>query len=308
GEPDPSADRPGLTPATVEALDDMAAVFAALTQRRGGAHARTALAEYLATEAVPLLTAPAPTEPLRRRVFTGVARLTLLLGGMCLDAGAQGLAQHYYRTGHDLARDAADDLTRAVALRAMSSQARVLEDHERALRLAEAAVDLAGPNPPPGVHAFLLAQRAVTLADRGDRRGALDALARAEAAHERASRRGGAFTTYSRAGLHHQAGEALSALGDPAASAAYEASVRHRAPGHHRQLALTRARLAEAELRAGELERACHHWDAFLGSVPYVPASCPVRRALRQLRSELNPHRTHPLARAVLARAATLAP
>ncbi|MDG4864509.1 hypothetical protein P8605_40825, partial [Streptomyces sp. T-3] len=100
----------------------MTRTFASLADAHGGAHARTALAAYLADDVAKTLSAPA-TGALRAELLTGGAQLTHLLASMTSDAGQQGLAQRHYRAALGLAHEAGDRSTYAITLRAMSAEA-----------------------------------------------------------------------------------------------------------------------------------------------------------------------------------------
>ncbi|MFJ1643806.1 tol-pal system YbgF family protein [Streptomyces sp. NPDC088258] len=298
---------PRATAADLRRMQWMILAFADLMERHGGAHARTALTIYVADDTGGVLAAPA-LPSLRRELFTGAGQLTHLLGRMSMDAGHQGLAQHYFTASLELAREGDDRRLYAITLRAMSLQALHLGFVQHAWQLADAAVDTAGPRTDPSTRAFLLSQRGLTHAHARRRREAVKDLASAEAQHDRASGPAGPFTLYPRAGLDYQRGRALLALGDPVQAArALETAAGARAGDRHRSSALTRARLAETLLAQGRLEESCVHWDVFLDHYPYL-RSATADRALRQLRTSLRGFRHQPHAAAVLRRARSLTP
>ncbi|MFC8824163.1 hypothetical protein ACFT9I_02250 [Streptomyces sp. NPDC057137] len=293
------------SPADAEMLRGMTHVFADLAERHGGAHARSALAVYLADDASRLLVAGA-SGALRRNLFTACAQLTHLLGMMTADAGHHGLAQSYYRAALALARDAGDRVAYAVTLRAMSAQALSLGHPPYALDLADAAVSTAGSTADDTTMAFLLSQLAVARANSGLRRDARVALASAETHHGRAAGVPGPFTGYPLAGLDYQRAQVLLALGQQAeALSALRDSARHRAPGRCRTSALTEASLAEVLLTVGYLEEACTHWHQFLDRCPQLH-SARSDQALTRLRHALGPHRRQRHAAAVWDRAHAL--
>ncbi|WP_146063511.1 hypothetical protein [Streptomyces sp. SM11] len=299
----PVTDGSRASTADVQMLRDMPQVFADLSERHGGAHARSALAMYLADDVSRLLTAPGP---LHRELLTVSAQLAHLLAAMTDEAGHPGLAQRYYHTALSLARDAGNRSAYAVTLRAMSTQASRLGHPRYALHLANAAVDTAGSTATPATLAFLLIQRALARAHDQQRHAALADLTAAEMHHERASSPPGPFTAYPRAGLDYQRAQTLFSLGyDTDALAALHASARHRPVGQRRTFALTHATLADALLRTGHLEEACTHWHHFLDHYPHL-RSAQIDRALTRLHAGLTPHRRQRHAAAVRERAHTL--
>ncbi|MFE3826879.1 hypothetical protein [Streptomyces sp. NPDC059092] len=298
---------PRATTADLQRMRWMILVCADLMERHGGAHARTAVTAYIADDTNSVLAAPAPPA-LRRDLFTGAGQLTHLLGRMSMDAGHQGLAQHYFTASLGLAREADDRRLYAITLRAMSLQALHLGFLEQAWHLADAAVDSAGSRTDPSTRAFLLSQRGLSHAHARHRREAVGDLVTAEAQHDRATSPAGPFTAYPRPGLDYQRGRALLALGDPVrAVQALGTAAGARAGDRHRSSALTRARLAETLLALGRLEESCVHWHVFLDHYPSL-RSVTADRALRHLRTSLRGFRRQPHAAAVLRRARALTP
>ncbi|ATL25602.1 tetratricopeptide repeat protein [Streptomyces formicae] len=290
------------TEADTQTLQDTARLFASLGNAHGGAHARSALAAYLADDASSLLSAPA-TETLHRQLLVGCAQLTHLLASMTADAGHPGLAQHYYRTALALAHEASHRPTYAITLRATSTLALRLGYLPTAARLAQAATDIAGSTVAPAAWSFLLSQRALTRAATSQSRLALADLDAAEHAHSRASIEPGAFSVYPRAGLDYQRAETFHALDQPVeALAAYQDAARHRAPAEHKLYALTQARLAESLLRIGHLEQACTHWHLFLDHYPHL-RSAQADQVLAGLRRTLASFPRQPHATALRERA-----
>ncbi|MFD3880774.1 hypothetical protein [Streptomyces microflavus] len=278
------------------ALDDMTEKFSQMFNSHGGAHARTALAAYLADDATTLLTATT-APPLHEKLLTATARLTHLLALMTADAGYQGLAQEYFHASLSLSRASDHSTAQAITLRAMSTHAWRLGHIRYAHQLAEASVAVASSASQlsPAERTFVHAQYALTLALTNQPRAAHAALADAEDAHAHAqvATSSGLFTSYSRAGLDYQRAQILLALGETtSAVAALHESLHHRRPEHHRQYALTQARLAETLLRTGELEAACDHWNLFLDHYLRLNSAL-VRTALKRILLLLPKHRAH---------------
>ncbi|MFD4766111.1 tetratricopeptide repeat protein [Streptomyces niveus] len=293
---------PQATSGDLERLHRMTRVFADLMERHGGDHARSALAAYLAEDISRLLAASA-VPSLRRELFTGAGQLTHLLARMSMDAGHHSVAQNYFTTALDLAREAGDRRLFAITLRAMSLQALFLGFREHAGQLSEAAVDIAGSRTEPATRAFLLSQRALTHAHARQPRRAVRDLTTAEAQHDRATSPAGPFTGYPRAGLDFQRGRVHLALGNTAeAVRALTSSADDRADDRHRSSALTRARLAETLLSVGHLDESCVHWNLFLDHYPSL-RSAPADQAHRRLLTSLRGFRRQPQAAAVIHRA-----
>ncbi|WP_050514178.1 hypothetical protein [Streptomyces peucetius] len=306
----PPASRRGrpATPADAVTLKAALRATAYTAVAHGGAHARTALAAYLADDAGPLLTRPA-TRPVRQELLLHTAQLTCLLGAMSDDSGHHHLAQRYYTTALGLARQAGHRPTFAITLRSLSLQALRLGHSRHAHELAGAAVEAAGKNADPAVLAYVLIQHARTTAHQRSRRQALALMKQAQRHHDRAvPGTPDPFTSYSRAGLDYQRAEVFSALGRPAeALDALDSSVRHRSPEGRAPGALTHHRAAELHARLGHLDAACTHWQHFLTLYPHLH-STRADQALTVLCQTLRPHSRHHEARAVLEHAQALLP
>ncbi|MCB5908829.1 hypothetical protein [Streptomyces pinistramenti] len=257
----PPAD-PGAPQASAAAparLEAVAIRTALMGERYGGAHGRPALAGFLATGVVPLLTAPARPAA-RRSLLTGAAQLTLLLAGRTGETGHPALAQHYYDVALDLAHAAGETGSYAIILRCLSVQAHQLGDHHRAVVLAEGAVDLAGAAVPHAVRAFLHTGRAVVRAGAGRHREAAADLLTAEKHLARATGPEGPFTSYPETALRYQRAEVLSRLGEhKSALGELENSLACRPVDHHKARALLHAQLAHTLLALHEIDAAVDH-------------------------------------------------
>ncbi|MFJ2738114.1 hypothetical protein ACIO3O_00440 [Streptomyces sp. NPDC087440] len=288
--------------AEVEEMQTMTRVFAEAAQAHGPGHVRTALAAYLGHDATGYLHARA-TEDLHRQLLSGAAQLTILLGTMCADSGADALAQRYHQTGAQLSVEAGDASTLAIALRTMSAHAHDLGHRTPAvLNLAERA---ATRETAPIVQAYAQAHLAVVQAHH-DKHAALTALTSCERLYEKAHTTPGPFTHYPVGALHYQRAETLAALGDQAgATRALTASLRLRSPAEGQARTLTRARLAESLLGQGHLDAALTHWQTFLDEAPGLH-SLRIGRCLDAMRRLLNPHRHHRATAQLLTHAAAL--
>ncbi|MFI9048008.1 hypothetical protein [Streptomyces sp. NPDC053427] len=295
------------TDADVARLADVARWSAPATEKHGGAHARSTLAHYLSEDVSRLLAAPA-TPTVRHGLLSGAAQLTHLLANMTADVGYGGLAQHYYGIGLELAHAAGDRATYAVTLRSMSVQAHRLGDRRRALALAEAAWDTAGPAARPATRAFLHAGRAVGYAAVGRGGPAHADLAAAEEALDRSTEPEGPFSSYSYAALLYQRAEVLALLGDlKRALAAWESSLHRRPAGHCKARALIHARMAQALLAVEQRDAALVQCHLFLDNYGQLAVGS-VQGALSRILRDLSPYRTSPGVRDFWARLRAASP
>ncbi|MEV3855316.1 hypothetical protein AB0J38_13430 [Streptomyces sp. NPDC050095] len=290
--------------AEVAQMQTMARMFAEAAEAHGPGHVRTALAAYLHHDVTGYLHAPAGEEA-HRRLLSGAAQLSLLLGTMCAGSGADALAQRYHHTAAHLATEAGDAATFAIVLRTMSAHAHDLGHHTPAvLNLAQRAAD-ATRHAAPIIRAYTQAHLAVMQAHH-DTHAALTALVASERLYEQERAAPGPFTHYPAGALHYQRAQTLAALGDrTGATGALTASLRLRTSAERQARTLTRARLAESLLGQGHLDAALTHWQAFLDDYPTLH-STRVTRRLEDMRRRLHPHRRHRDTAQLLAQAAAL--
>ncbi|MGW7521108.1 hypothetical protein ACWGJ2_36560 [Streptomyces sp. NPDC054796] len=316
------------TDATVSASDWLQEVVLEWAERHGGARARTPLLAHLAEELVSLTCRPG-TPP--AALLSQASRMVFLLAGMSADAGHHALADAYWRHAAEAGRVAGDRGAYALALRAMSTQARRLDQSRRALLLADAAVE-SYAQAPPAVRSYLLVERAACHAARGQAHRARADLSAAEECHPGDDRRSGdrqtggrqtgdrrpgdrhngdrhsagPFTTYPVCALDYQRAAVFELLGErETAVRAAHASLAARPDSQCRSRALTQARLARVLLRTGQLEEACAQACAFFELLPDL-ASAQVSGEVVRLRAALSPYRRARTARTVweLARSA----
>ncbi|MFJ8434933.1 hypothetical protein ACIQ9P_26895 [Kitasatospora sp. NPDC094019] len=295
----------GRTGTRPDVLALLLPVFSAVDRLKGGGHARTALATFLATTAAPMLSAPGP--PLRRTAALGdAARLSYLCAFMHVDDELNGLADHYYRLALDLARHAGDTATRAMTLRAMAAQAYELGHRRASLRLARAAADCRLAPTSTRLRAAVLGQLALSEAATGDRPAALRHIDAARDLLAHITSPPPPVGDYHRASWDHQRALVAAELGDPTAATTFlETSSNHRPRTETRSHTLVLAKLAERQLATGHLEAACTTWHAFLDLYPHL-ASRRARTARTRLPGLLLPHRHRHSADQLLQRAATV--
>ncbi|MFI9586821.1 hypothetical protein ACIHCQ_34480 [Streptomyces sp. NPDC052236] len=291
--PRPGAGLPGATARRVAA---MAEVFADLTERYGGGHARTCLVHYITDEVGPLLQGTVRTSPdtIEGAGLGAVAHLAHRLGRMTVDAHLPNLAYQYHRVALDLARQAHDRTTWAVTLGALSSLAHQLDHVAHATQWAQAALDASGPDTPPHVRAFLHATRAVALARGNQRSRAMADLAAAEPAQAMDSIPEASSASLELvSALHHHRAETLLILGDQhGAVDALTSCLHSRTPEHHRAIAITHAKLAEVLLATGAVDAAISHCRECVDHYAHLNSS-RARQALQVLYQSLSPYRRH---------------
>ncbi|MGW7414684.1 hypothetical protein [Streptomyces sp. NPDC054863] len=292
-------------PPDVTAANLLLSLFSRHEAAFGGGQVRDPLRAYLATTMTAWLrqsTAPG----VRGKLLTVANQLTYLCAFTHFDANLQAHAQQYYLTGIKLAREAGDRVGFALGARGLSVQALSLGHVREADTLAQLAVRVGASQAPAHQQALLLGHLAVTQAHIGNGRAAarhfIDAEKRLEAS-DSSPTPVGAFHSSSLALQHAAAARAQS---DHAREAQHlQSSLRGRPQEENRARSISLATLAEAQLNAGHLDRACRTWSAFLDLYENV-SSARVHDHLRVLISRLRPHSAHRGVPPVLDRAGSL--
>lgn len=304
-----SATNPPPPPsAHAAAAKAMARVFSSDDDAFGGGHGRRALAAYLSADLAPTLRAGA-RPAVQRRLLAAATELAYLCAFMCFDDEVHGVAQRYYLATLRLAAENGDATGYAITLRAMSVQACALGHSRHGVQLAEAATETVARIEPLR-RAFLLGQLAVATAADRDRARAISRLSAAERIMDRTSSAASVDDSvigiYHRAALAHQQATLRAHLGDTAGAVdALKTSIQHRPAAERRSRAIVWARLAEHQLRLGNLDEATVAWHHFLDDYP-VLMSGRATTALKTLRAQLRPYARSPAARAVLQRATAI--
>ncbi|MEW2409932.1 hypothetical protein [Streptomyces griseoviridis] len=258
-EPAPRSGRPG---ALRVGLGDVAAVkttadmFAQLDDRFGGDHARRSVIQYLSNDVVPLLRG-SYSDAVGRALYSTVAEATLLAGWMSYDACHHGLAQRYFLQALRLAQDANDRRLAGSILSAMSHQATFLGRYTEAATLARAALMGIAQVATPTLRAQFHAMEARALARTGDVRACEAALAAAmRALASRNDEEEPEWITYfDEAEL---AAEAAHCFRDVNSARRAVAHAENAMSGSHvRSDFFATMVLADAHLRAGDVEEAC---------------------------------------------------
>ncbi|MHA6629137.1 XRE family transcriptional regulator [Pseudonocardia sichuanensis] len=127
-----------ISSSDVDRLRIMRSTFDRIDSTFGGAHARTALVQYLRGHLPGLLRAQGNSH-VRRSLFSAAAEATQLAAWMAYDAGVHGLAQRYFIQALGFADAGEDRLLAASILDAMSHQASFLGRYREAANMARAA-------------------------------------------------------------------------------------------------------------------------------------------------------------------------
>ncbi|MET7776884.1 hypothetical protein ABZU94_11940 [Streptomyces mirabilis] len=240
----------------VAAIKTTADMFAELDDRFGGDHARHAAIQYLSTEVAPLLRGQY-TEQVGRALLSTVAEATLLAGWMSYDACRHGLAQRYFLQALRLAQDANDRRLAGSILSAMSHQATFLGRYTQAATLARAALMGISPVATPTLRAQFHAMEARALARTGDVRACEAALSAATRALESRNTDDEPewISYFDEAEL---AAEAAHCFRDVNSARQAVAHAENAMSGSHvRSDFFATMVLADAHLRAGDIEEAC---------------------------------------------------
>ncbi|MFF3451527.1 hypothetical protein ACFYXJ_30790 [Streptomyces sp. NPDC002667] len=240
----------------VAAIKTTADMFAELDDRFGGDHARHAAIQYLSTEVAPLLLGQY-TEQVGRALLSTAAEATLLAGWMSYDACRHGLAQRYFLQALRLAQDANDRRLAGSILSAMSHQATFLGRYTQAATLARAALMGISPVATPTLRAQFHAMEARALARTGDVRACEAALSAATKALESRNTDDEPewISYFDEAEL---AAEAAHCFRDVNSARQAVAHAENAMSGSHvRSDFFATMVLADAHLRAGDVEEAC---------------------------------------------------
>lgn len=249
-------DGPHVGLGDVATIKTTADVFAQLDDRFGGDHARLAVIQYLSRDVTPLLNGRY-TEAVGRALFSTVAEATLLAGWMSYDTCHHGLAQRYFLQALRLAQDANDRRLAGSVLSAMSHQATFLGRYTEGATLARAALMGISPVATPTLRAQFHAMEARALARTGDTRACELALAAAtQALESRNSDDEPEWISYfDEAELAAEAAHCFRDVNSARQSVTHASNAMS---GHHvRSDFFATMVLADAHLRAGDLEEAC---------------------------------------------------
>jgi hypothetical protein len=278
----------------VDAVRDMTSMFSRVDQRRGGGHARTAVAQYLTADVARYLRGSFTDDQIRRDMFSTAGELAYLAGWMAFDNSEHATAQRYFISAVKLAAEADDPPLAGHILRAMSHQAIDLGHSNEAVKLAEASIaDRRYALASPRERALLGVVRARSLALTGDSKSSAAALLHAEDDLRRAEAGDGEphrVFFFGEASLAHETACALRDSGDmAAASREFRRSVRTRkAITFTRTHAVTLGYLGAVQMQEGNIEQACTTWSTALDAMDGV-RSGRTRQVTTEMRALLAP-------------------
>ena len=275
--------------ATVRALTK---AFAAADERAGGGHARTAVVQYLTTDAAAMCSGRFRTAAHRRAIFGAAAELAHLAGWMAHDLQREGLAQRYYLTAYRLASASDQHAHAAWELRLLSHQASGLGHGPASIDLAQEALRRVAGRVDAHTQAMFTATLARAYsADRHTRAAtttiaAAERLLDAEAAPEEMPH----FAMLGPASslvAHHAADIAAAAGEHRSAEAAFRATLASRDPIAYRRVhALTLVDLAGLLADTGRADEAVATWDQALDYMAGVQSGRH-RKAMVAMRAHL---------------------
>jgi hypothetical protein len=248
---------PHVGSADVQRVSATIELFAQLDNRFGGGHARRALIQYLADDLTRLLNGRY-RERVATDLFSIAAQATLLAAWMSYDSGIHGLAQRYFVQALGMAEAGNDRLLAGSILDAMSHQATFLGRFQDAANLTRAARSGTQHIATASLTAHFHAMEARALAQLGDSRGCERALSDAVSLFERRDPDSDPqwFRYFDDAELAAEFGHCYRDVGRPGAAIRYAAQSIGGTCGARSDFFVTMV-LADAHLRAGEVEQAC---------------------------------------------------
>lgn len=253
----------------LDTVREMIRAFAAIDERQGGQHGRTAVIEYLRSDVAEMCRGRFATPALRAEALTAAASLSFLAGWKAYDADEHGLAQRYHLQSLALAKEVGDPLHIAWILRLMAHKGMDIHEPTHTLDLADAALSLAEGNAEPGIMATFVICRARALGHAGRGPEAAAEIRRAQDLASRAEEEQPPYwmvlNSHPTAQVGSHAGKTLQVLRDyrnaereySRAARAYESC----APGLNRVVGLSLADEGTQQALQGHLEQACGTWN-----------------------------------------------
>jgi hypothetical protein len=296
-----------VAPSDVQAVRAMSELFGRLDNAYGGGHARSALVQYLNSEAVPMLRGRYTAE-VGRQLFGAVAELTLLAGWMAYDTCQHGLAQRYFIQALRLTQTADHRALGAHVLADASNQAAYLSDGDQAVKLARAAQTGAGDAATARVSAMLLVREARGHALLGDGRSCRRALTRAEEAFDRSNPANDPawISFFGEAEMSAQFAYCFRDLQSPNEAQRFvDSSLAGFGDSYQRSRAFCQALLATVHLQQREVEQACAAGGRAITLFSQLH-SARGRVYIEDLRRRLEPYRQEPAVQEFNLRAAEL--
>ncbi|MFX0591258.1 helix-turn-helix domain-containing protein [Melissospora conviva] len=282
----------------IDTIRAMTVTYRQLDNQYGGGQARDAVARYLHEEVTPLLVDGRYEHATGQRLFGAAAELAQLAGWQAYDMAEHGIAQRYLTLALDFAHAAGDNGLGAEILAAMSHQATYLGHTATGLDLARAAGQTARRARIPGLVAEAHVMEAHALAKVNDERACAAALHQAEQALDRADRSTDPqwLSYFDEAYLSAKFGHCFQALGRYSHAERFAARSLRMDDRYVRGRAFNLALLASVHAQQGEPDRACAIGGEALTLTTQLRSARAVRY-LRELQTQLAPHRRRPAVR-----------
>lgn len=282
----------------IDTIREMTSTYRRLDNQYGGGHARDNVVRYLNQEAAPLVTEGRYDPATGRKLLAAVAELTQLAGWQAYDMAEHGLAQRYFTHALDLARAANDNGLGAEVLAAMSHQATYLGHTTTGIDLARAARQTAHRAGLPVLTAEALVMEAHAHAAARDERACATALHQAEQALDRADRSSDPqwLGYFDEAYLSAKFGHCFLALGQHGKAERFAARSLRMDERYVRGKAFNLALLASVHAGQNEPDRAGAIGAEALALTTQLRSARAVRY-LRDLQTQLTPHRRRPAVR-----------
>lgn len=267
GQEKPECDR-------IDAVRTTTEMFADLGKQYDGQHARSAVVQYLVSEAAPLCRAALLGAPQREQALTATACLTALAGMKAGDAGEQGLAQQYFLRALELTEAADDDLHAGFALSMLAHHGLEAGRPEHTLDLTNASLERVKGRIDPATESMLRATHARALAMAGLRREAIAEATRSVELSVRAEPDEmpywAALWGPAAASGSSQLAKAAMHLGDLSQAEHLFAQTVVHWKGATYPAILARMNVGFMQCRQGNLEQACATWNHVLDSAGSV--------------------------------------
>lgn len=282
----------------IDTIREMTATYRRLDNQYGGGHARDTVFRYLNQEATPLIVEGRYDPATGRQLLAAVAELTQLAGWQAYDMAEHGLAQRYFTRALDLARAANDSGLGAEILAAMSHQATYLGHTATGVDLARAARQTAHRAGLAVLTAEAQVMEAHAHATARDERACAAALHQAERALDRADRSSEPHWLgyFDEAYLSAKFGHCFHALGQPKQAERFAVRSLRMNERYVRGKAFNLALLASVHAGRNEPDRASAIGIEALNLASQLRSARAVRY-LRDLQSQLGPHRNRPAVR-----------
>ncbi|MGH3771457.1 MAG: hypothetical protein ACRDRW_08695, partial [Pseudonocardiaceae bacterium] len=243
----------------VRIIREMTQTFRKLDNRFGGGHARSAVTNYLASDALPLLRAGRYRDDVHRNLFAAVAELFQLAGWVAYDVGDVHSGRRYLRHAMRLCHDIGDDALAGEMLAGMSHQAAFWRSPGLAIDLARAAKDNGKRAGVPALVSESAVMEAHGLALVNDTSGCLAALRESEQAFSVAEGRDRPewLGYFDDAYLASKFGRCLRDLGRPAEAERFARRSLDMIDGYDRAKGFRLSLLASAQADQRKVEEAC---------------------------------------------------